>query len=67
MARIVTSTHDQPIEITVGGESKWICMCGLSKDKPYCDGSHAQCAGEEHGKWYRYENGKRVEVPKPKE
>ncbi len=64
MARIITSEHNQPVEVKVGGESKWICMCGLSKNKPYCDGAHRQCAGEESGKVYRYENGTRVEVAK---
>jgi CDGSH-type Zn-finger protein len=62
MARVITNEGTGPVEVKVGGESKWICMCGLSKKKPMCDGSHKQCAGEEPGKLYRYENGKRIEV-----
>ncbi len=63
MARIVVNEHSGPMEVKVGGESKWICMCGLSKTKPMCDGSHRQCSGEEKGKLYRYDNGARSEVP----
>lgn len=62
MARIVSHDHTGPIEVKVGTESKWICMCGLAKTKPFCDGSHRACSGEEQGKTYRYENGKRIEV-----
>ena len=40
MTRLVKSDHVGPVEVKVGTESKWICMCGLSKNKPYCDGSH---------------------------
>jgi CDGSH-type Zn-finger protein len=65
MARLIQSDHTGPVEVKVGGESKWICMCGLSKTKPMCDGSHRACSGEEQGKLYRYENGKRIEVAKP--
>ena len=64
MTRIITSDHQGPQEVKVGGESKCICMCGLSKNKPFCDGGHKACAGEEPGKLYRYQDGKRSEVPR---
>lgn len=36
-----------------------ICQCGLSDNKPYCDGSHAETTDEEDGVLYRYEDGER--------
>lgn len=63
MARLVKKEATGPLEIKVGGESKWICMCGLSKNQPYCDGSHKHTAGEQSGKIYRYnDDGSRTEV-----
>jgi CDGSH iron-sulfur domain-containing protein 3 len=62
MVRLVRHEKNKPQEIKVGNESKWICMCGLSKNEPFCDGSHNLCNGEEEGKLYKYVNGKRIEV-----
>jgi len=64
MARVVVHEERGPKEVKVGGESVWICMGGLSKNKPFCDGSHKQTLDEEKGKIYKYEGGKRIEVKK---
>lgn len=59
MARIVEHNEKSPVEAKAGA---WVCMCGLSKNKPLCDGSHKQTLTEEDGKLYKYENGKRTEI-----
>ena len=63
MARHVRKNATGPMEVKVGNESKWICMCGLSNNQPFCDGSHKKTAGEEPGKLYIYDkDGTRTEV-----
>lgn len=61
MARLVRKEAKGPLEIKVGTESKWICMCGLSKSQPYCDSSHRKTLDEKEGKTYMYkEDGSRT-------
>jgi CDGSH-type Zn-finger protein len=35
----VGGTQPIPVEVKAG-ESYWWCTCGLSKNQPFCDGSH---------------------------
>jgi len=58
MARLVKYAGHGPQQVG----DKWICMCGLSKTKPFCDGQHKRTKDEEEGKTYVYDEEKRVEV-----
>ena len=65
MARIVKHEEKMPMEVKVGGESKWICMCGLSKNQPFCDGCYTKATDEPENKVYEYdEQGHRREINK---
>ena len=60
MRRVVKSDN-HPLEIEPQEKSVFICMCGLSKNQPYCDGSHKTVADEEDG--YEYDaEGHRQEI-----
>ncbi len=64
MARLIRHDATGPHEIKASDKSAWICMCGLSKNYPLCDGSHKAARAQElPGKLYQYVNGKPVEVP----
>ncbi|MDO8601190.1 MAG: CDGSH iron-sulfur domain-containing protein [bacterium] len=63
MARKVIKTAKGPFEIKPQQESVWICMCGLSKNQPFCDSSHQKVQDEIEGNIYEYdEDGHRREV-----
>jgi CDGSH-type Zn-finger protein len=56
MARIVMRTAVGPHKVLVGSETKFICGCGLSKNQPFCDGTHkATAQTEEPGRVYWYD------------
>jgi CDGSH-type Zn-finger protein len=63
MARIVKRTHTEPYKLVVGAEERYLCRCGLSKNQPFCDGSHKLTKSEESGKLYWYDDaGQRREL-----
>lgn len=56
MARLIRHDAVGPIEVTPQEKSVWICACGLSKNPPYCDGSHKLAKQQEaEGKLYTYD------------
>jgi len=61
--RKIISSDQGPLEIKPQDKSVWICMCGLTRNQPYCDGSHKMTRDEAAGKTYLYdEDGHRQEI-----
>jgi CDGSH-type Zn-finger protein len=64
MAREVTHEANGPVpvdedDLESQGGTAYICQCGLSDNKPYCDGSHNNTADEEADTLYKYDGDSR--------
>ncbi|MFA4937368.1 MAG: CDGSH iron-sulfur domain-containing protein [Patescibacteria group bacterium] len=55
MARLVKKTAQGPLELKPQDKSVWICMCGLSRNQPFCDDSHQKTLDEDPSKTYSYD------------
>ncbi len=62
MARIVIKDAQGPHEVPPNEKSVFICMCELSKNQPFCDGSHKKTKDEEAATTYRYKDDGTREV-----
>ncbi|MFA9479181.1 CDGSH iron-sulfur domain-containing protein [Phycisphaerales bacterium AB-hyl4] len=58
MPRLVRCDGTGPQEIKPQEKSVWICMCGLSKSLPTCDGSHKTARQEDPEKLYVYDRSR---------
>ena len=58
MTRLVQRLRSGPYIVTVGGEIKSICGCGLSGALPFCDGTHQITKTERPGKLHWYDSAK---------
>ncbi len=55
MARIIKLSATGPIKVEPQDKPIFICACGLTKNPPFCDGSHKKCRDEPEGKCFQYD------------
>ncbi|HXN85039.1 MAG TPA: CDGSH iron-sulfur domain-containing protein [Candidatus Binataceae bacterium] len=56
MSRLINHTENGPYVVPEGTELPiYVCGCGLSKNKPFCDGSHKKTRAEAAGEVYEYD------------
>jgi CDGSH-type Zn-finger protein len=55
MTRLIRHDAQGPALIQVGENTIAVCQCGLSANKPFCDGSHTRTRDEKPGSTYAYD------------
>ncbi len=62
MSRIVLHERNVPYAVKVGNETIHLCACGLSANKPYCDGTHKKTLNEGADVFIYDHDGTRIKV-----
>jgi CDGSH-type Zn-finger protein len=63
MARLVRHDKQGPFVIPEGTKLPvGVCACGLSKNKPFCDGSHRATRDEAENEVYMYDEAGRIKI-----
>ena len=62
MARIVLHERNRPYVVKAGDQELHMCACGLSGNKPYCDGTHKRTLDEEENTTYMYDKAERTKL-----
>jgi CDGSH-type Zn-finger protein len=55
MSRLIRHDAQGPALIQAGENTIAVCQCGLSGNKPFCDGSHTRTGDEGPGMMYAYD------------
>jgi len=62
MSRLVLHERNRPYMVKVGDQELHLCGCGLSANKPYCDGTHTKTVDEKADVFIYDTKGGRVKI-----
>lgn len=62
MVRMVLHERNRPYVVNAGDNELYLCACGLSGNKPYCDGTHKKTLDEKDELYFYDGEGHRVKA-----